>query len=254
MKVGSGRRLGRCPRGRPRTADGPQGRCAARRAPPSPRILRAPVPPYPPRRRLRNADRSTAPLCTEAVTEAGSGASRCSPRTTAAVAPPAPTGSANAPPDGGVTPAGRSKPWRETSFARLCGDRRSPLPSRRPPGHLLEGTSKLVSDFNSAKTQEVLLLRPPSCGAMCAPAAVMPTFRAYRSFSWSKTCSWSKTREGPCRFHVSGEEVLRPQVTFIGAVFRAPRVRSSGSADRGRMADGAHTTLPPSCLAADVEP
>lgn len=50
-----------------------------------------------------------------------------------------------------------------------------------------------------------------------------------------------------------GEEVLRPQVTVIGAVARAPRVRSSWSADRGRMADGAHTTLPPSCLGADVE-
>jgi len=197
VKVGSGRRLGRCPRGRPPTTDGPQARCAARRSPPSPRILRAPVPPYPPRRRLRNADRSTAPLCTEAVVEAGPGASGRSPRTTAAAALPAPTGSANAPSDGGVTPADRSKPWRETSFARLCGDRRSPLPSRRPPGHLLEGTSKLVSNFNSAKTQEVLLSRPPGCGAMCTPAAVMPTFRAYRSFRWSKTCSRSKTREVP---------------------------------------------------------
>lgn len=245
MKVGNGRRLGRCPRGRPRTTDGPQARCAARRSPPSPRILRAPVPPYPPRRRLRNADRSRAPLCTEAVTEAGPGASRRSPRTTAAAALPAPTSAANAPPDGGVTPAGRSKPWRETSFARLCGGRRSPLPSRKPPGHLREGTSKLVSNFNSAKRQEVLLSRPPGCGAMCAPAAVMPTFRAYRSFNWSKTCSWFKTREGPGRFHLFGEEVLLPQVTVVGAVVRAPRVRPSWSADRGRMADGAHTTLPP---------
>lgn len=203
------------------------------------------MPPYPPRRRLRNADRSTAPLCTEAVVEAGPGASGRSPRTTAAAALPAPTGSANAPSDGGVTPADRSKPWRETSFARLCGDRRSPLPSRRPPGHLLEGTSKLVSNFNSAKWQEVLLSRPPGCGATCTPAAVMPTFRAYRSFRWSKTCSRSKTCESLCRFHLFGEEILRPQVTVIGTVARAPRVRSSWSADRGRMADGAHTTLPP---------